>query len=105
MSTENSVIEGTPLTRLDRKVIRAQVVQLAQHTNARAYQFAWDGDQKVQITGFPSGKATVEKVNVAGLSLEPRRLLTAFGVPTRWLGVGTLALALVAEVLSRVLGA
>lgn len=98
MSTENSKTKGTPLTRADKKHIRREVVDQARKTGSRAYQFAYDGDQKVQVTGFPNGQATTEPVLENGASLEPRRLLTALGVPARWIGVGTAALALAVEV-------
>lgn len=103
MSTPNSVNPETKLTRSDRIAIRKQEIRDAEHTGRRAYQFAWDAGQKVQITGFPDGRATIEKVDVGGLSLEPRKLLTRWGVPTRWLGVGSLAIVLAADLASRVL--
>lgn len=99
MSTENSVTQGTPLKRSDKKIIRNEVVVAAQRTGKRAFQYAWDGDQKVQITGFPNGRATIEKVTAAGVSVEPRRLLLAVGVPARWVGVGSAVLVVALEVL------
>lgn len=99
MSTANSRRKGTKLTRKDKQAIRREVVALSQRTGNRAYQYAWDGDQKVQITGFPNGQATIENVLDDGVSVEPRKLLTALGVPTRWLGVGTAVLVVLAEVL------
>lgn len=99
MSTENSVTKGTRLKRSDKKVIRNEVVVAAQRTGKRAFQYAWDGDQKVQITGFPNGRATIEKVTAAGVSVEPRRLLLAVGVPARWVGVGSAVLVVALEVL------
>lgn len=99
MSTENSVTQGTPLKRSDKKIIRNEVVVAAQRTGKRAFQYAWDGDQKVQITGFPNGRATIEKVTAAGVSVEPRKLLLAAGVPARWVGVGSAVLVVALEVL------
>lgn len=99
MSTANSTRKGTRLTRADKRQIRGEVVDAARRTGSRAYQFAYDGDQKVQVTGFPNGRATIEPVLDNGVSIEPRRLLLAAGVPARWLGVGTLLLAAAAEAL------
>jgi len=101
MSTENSRTKGTRLKRADKKIIRSEVVEAARHTGARAYQYAWDEDQKVQVTGFPNGKATIERVTVGGLSVEPRKLLLSLGVPARYVGVGTALLLLALEVLDR----
>lgn len=101
MSTENSREKGTRLKRRDKQVVRAEVVSAAQRTGKRAFQYAWDGDDKVQITGFPNGRATIERVTVSGVSVEPRRLLLAAGVPARYVGVGTAALLLVLEILDR----
>jgi hypothetical protein len=99
MSTENSVEKGSKLTRSSKRQIRREVVDAARRTGARAFQFAWDGDQKVQITGFPNGRATQEPVLDNGASIEPRQLLTALGVPARWLGVASAAVVLIGEVL------
>lgn len=102
MSTENSRTRGTVLSRADKKIIRAEVVAAARQTGARAFQYAWDGDQKVQVTGFPNGRATIERVTVGGVSVEPRRLLLALGVPARYVGLAAAALVLAVEVLDRV---
>jgi hypothetical protein len=99
MSTENSTTKGTRLTRRDKQFVRAEVVSAAQLTGKRAFQYAWDGDQKVQITGFPAGRATIENVTEAGVSIEPRRLLLAAGFPARYVGVAAAVLAVAAEVL------
>jgi hypothetical protein len=89
--------KGRRLSTAERRAIRANLVRLARQTGARTYQFAWDRDQKVQITAFPSGRSTVKDVDDAGLSLEPERLLTALGVPARWMGVALAAFALAGE--------
>lgn len=103
MSTENSRTKGTPLKRRDKQFIRSEVVLAAQRTDKRAFQYAWDKHDKVQITGFPNGRATIERVDLNGVSIEPRKLLLAAGVPARYVGAASLAFVLVADVLSRVL--
>lgn len=95
--------KGTRLTVAEKRAIRAELVRLARTTGHRAYRFAWDRDGKVQVTAFPSGKSTIERVSDAGLSLEPRRRLLAAGVSARVVGVACAALAVAADVASRVL--
>lgn len=95
--------KGEKLTRKHKQAIRAEVVDVAKQTGARAYKFAWDGDKQVQVTGFPNGQATVEEVTVAGVSVAPRQLLSSLGVPTRWLGVASAAVVVLAEVVRVVL--
>lgn len=102
MSTTNSKQRGSGLTRQSKQYVRREVIQTAVRTGARAYQFAYDGDQKVQITGFPNGRATIQPVLENGVSVEPAKLLLAIGVPARWVGVGVAVLAVAAE-LARVL--
>lgn len=95
--------QGQRLSLANKRAIRAEVVQLARQTGTRAYTVRYDGDARVEFRAWPDGRCVVSPVEARGVSLEPPRRVTPAGVSTRAVAAGGAGLAVLADVLTRLI--
>lgn len=102
--TKPGVERGRKLTLADKRQIRAEVVAMARQTGARAFTIRYDGDTKFEFRAWPDGRCVKQKLSAErDLSVAPATRIILTGVEARVVGVAVVVLAIVGEVLSRVL--